>query len=124
MKRQTTVEQICAVINTYINATYTSDIPALRSAFHKDAHMTGYLGDNLLIGTPEPFFDDMGSGPSMQSQNAPYKADIVLLSVTGRIASAVVRETGFRGSGTLENHFQLIEDCGNWSIISKNFTTV
>ena len=120
----TEVERVREVVQRYIDATYRADIPALKSCFHKDARMTGYLGDMLLVGTPDPFFEDMGSAPSMESKGDPYKAEIRALSVTGRIADAVVYETGFRGDGVLEDHFHLICDNGVWSIISKNFTTI
>jgi len=118
------IEKIREVVQRYIDATYEADIPALRSCFHKEARMTGFLGDQLLIGTPEPFFQDMASTPSMKSNGDPYNAIICSLSSTGRIGYAVVLETGFRGSGVIENHFQLIYDEGKWSIISKNFTTI
>lgn len=118
------VERVRAVVQRYIDATYQADIPALKSCFHREARMTGYLGDTLQIGTPQPFFDDMGSAPSMESKGDPYHAEIRSLSVTGSIASAVVYETGFRGNGVLEDHFQLILEQGEWSIISKNFTTL
>lgn len=120
----TEVEQVRGVVQRYIDATFSADIPALRSCFHKDARMTGYLGDMLLLGTPEPFFADMGSTPSMESKGDPYRAEIRALSVSGKIADAVVYETSFRGNGILEDHFQLISDGGVWSIIAKNFTTL
>ncbi len=118
------VERVRAVVQRYIDATYQADIPALKSCFHKDARMTGYLGDMLLLGTPDPFFEDMGSAPSMESKGDPYKAEIRGLNVVGKIADAIVYETGFRGDGVLEDHFHLINDGGEWYIISKNFTTL
>lgn len=117
-------EQVLTVLNNYMKGTYMSNVPLLRSLFHKDAHMTGYLGDDLLIGIPEPFFTDMAQGQSMKVMGCPYKGQVVSLSVNDRIASAVVREDGFRGSVTLENHFQLLHEDGKWLIISKNFTTL
>lgn len=118
------VERVRAVVQRYIDATYKADIPALKSCFHKDARMTGYLGDMLLVGTPDPFFTDMGSAPSMESKGDPYKAEIRGLNVVGKIADAIVYETGFRGDGVLEDHFHLIYDGGEWYIISKCFTTL
>ena len=51
--------KIQEVLLNYINGTYESDIPLLKSCFHENAKMTGYLGDTLVDGTPEPFFEDM-----------------------------------------------------------------
>lgn len=118
------VEQVREVVQRYIQGTYQADVELLKSVFHPQARMTGYLGDTLLMGTPEPFLQDMGSAPSMASRGDPYHAEIRELNVTGRIASAIVYETGFRGSGVLEDHFQLLCEDGVWSIISKNFTTL
>ncbi|MEG1857395.1 MAG: nuclear transport factor 2 family protein [Pseudoflavonifractor sp.] len=120
----TEVERVRSVVQRYIDCTYKADIPGLKSCFHSAARMTGYLGDTLLVGTPDPFFEDMGSEASMESKGDPYKAEIRALTVTGRIAEAVVYETGFRGNGVLEDHFQLLNDGGVWSIIAKNFTTI
>ncbi|MCQ1530439.1 nuclear transport factor 2 family protein [Lutispora saccharofermentans] len=118
------VENVREVIHRYINGTYKADIPVLESVFHKDARMAGYLGDMLLIGTPAPFIEDMASAPSMESMGNPYKAEIRSLSVTGLIANVIVYETGFRGNVSLEDHFHLICDGGEWKIISKTFTTI
>lgn len=118
------VEQVREVIQRYITGTYKADVEMLAGVFHPQARMTGYLGDMLLLGTPEPFLQDMGSAPSMESTGAPYRAEIRELTVTGRIASVILYETGFRGDGVLEDHFQLLLEDGRWSIISKNFTTL
>ena len=63
--------KIQEVLLNYINGTYESDIPLLKSCFHENAKMTGYLGDTLVDGTPEPFFEDMASGPSMALRKDP-----------------------------------------------------
>ena len=118
------VEQVREVVQRYITGTYKADVEMLADVFHPQARMTGYLGETLLLGTPEPFLQDMASAPSMESTGAPYHAEIRELTVTGRIASVVLYETGFRGDGVLEDHFQLLLEDGKWSIISKNFTTL
>lgn len=118
------VEQVREVVQRYITGTYQADVDMLADVFHPQAHMTGYLGDTLLLGTPEPFLQDMTSAPSMAASGVPYHAEIRELTVTGRIASVVLYETGFRGDGVLEDHFQLLQENGKWSIISKNFTTL
>jgi len=118
------VEQVRTVIQRYIDGTYRADIPELRSVFHPHARMTGFLGEEFLLGTPEPFFQDMASAPSMESQGTNYHAEIRELTIAGRIASVVLYETGFRGEGVLEDHFQLVCLKGTWSILSKNFTTL
>lgn len=118
------VEKVREVLDRYIKGTYTADIPMLESVFHKEARMTGYLGDQLLIGTPAPFIEDMGSQASMKEQGHPYQAEVRDVEVNGGVARATVYETGFRGSAELVDHFHLLCENGEWKIISKTFTTI
>ena len=116
--------KIQEVLLNYIKGTYESHIPLLRSCFHESDKMTGYLGDTLVDGTPEPFFEDMASGPSMALGKEPYEAEIQFIHITGRTASAAVHETGFRGNTCLTDYFQLLKlEDGSWKIVSKTFTT-
>lgn len=112
------------VVNTYIKGTYTADVELLRSVFHEKASMTGYLGDELLVGGPQPFIEDIRSQPSMESNGDPYESETVSKIVVGNIADVVIRESGFRGVLKLENHFHLINDGTRWWIISKLFTVI
>lgn len=118
------VEQIREVLERYMEGTYTANIPMLESVFHKEARMVGYLGDQLLIGTPAPFIEDMGSQPSMKELGHNYQAEVQDLEVNGNVARASVHETGFRGNGELIDHFHLLYENGEWKIISKTFTTI
>ena len=116
--------KIQEVLLNYIKGTYESHIPLLRACFHESAKMIGYLGDTLVDGTPEPFFEDMASGPSMALGKEPYEAEIQFIHITGRTASAAVHETGFRGNTCLTDYFQLLKlEDGSWKIVSKTFTT-
>lgn len=112
------------VIDAYIKGTYTADIDLLQSVFHEKARMTGYLGNELLIGDPQPFIEDIGSQASMESNGDPYESEIVSKVIVGKIANVVIRESGFRGTLKLEDHFHLINDGSRWWIISKLFTVI
>jgi len=118
------IEQVQEVLSRYMEGTYTANIPMLESVFHKDARMVGYLGDQLLIGTPAPFIEDMGSQASMKEQGHNYQAEVRDVEVNGNVAKATVHETGFRGSAELVDHFHLLCENGEWKIISKTFTTI
>ncbi len=96
MKHQ--IEAVYEVLERYMEGTYTADIPMLESVFHQEARMTGYLGDQLIMGTPAPFLEDMASQASMKEQGQEYRADIRNVEVNGNVASATVHERGFRGS--------------------------
>ncbi len=120
------LKKVMAVIESYIEGTYRADTDLLKNIFHKDAKMTGYLGGRLLVGTPEPFFEDLKAHPPMSDNKDPYQVDIRAINLAARIASVVIFESGFFGEGRIETHFHLIkgEDSGHWKIVSKLFTTV
>lgn len=118
------MEQVKEVLKRYMEGTYTANIPMLKSVFHKEARMVGYLGEQLLIGTPEPFIADMGSQASMKELGQPYQAEIRDVEVNGGVAKATIHETGFRGSVELVDHFHLLCENGEWKIVSKTFTTI
>lgn len=122
MNNQT--EKVREILERYIKGTYTADVPLLKSVFHKEARMVGYLGDQLLIGTPAPFFEDMGSQASMEELGQTYHGEIRDLEVNGNVAKATIHETGFRGSAELVNHFHLLCENGEWKIVSKTFTVI
>jgi len=86
--------------------------------------MAGYLGDQLIVGSPESFFTDIGSRPAMAETGAPYEYEVAGIHVAGRVASARVEESGFFGQASFVNYFQLLNDGGRWSIVSKTFQTV
>lgn len=106
----------------YVDAVYRGDLAALRKCFHPCASMSGYLGEELLTGGPERFFEDIGDTPSMESTGAPYVAETVSIEVVGDAASVRIDETGFFGSLSFSNWFHLIKDeGGEWRIVSKLF---
>ncbi len=117
------MKAVLEVLEAYREGTYKADMDLLKSAFHKEARMAGFLAGEYIVGTPEPFFDDIASHPSMLESKAPYQLEVKAALVTGKIASLVVLETGFFGEGVIETHFHMVKDDG-WKIISKLFTTL
>lgn len=122
MKKKQTIEGVKAVIADYIDGTYTADEGKLRSVFHENAIMSGYLEGQEMVTTPEAFIEDVISQKSMKDTNAPYTSELLEVSITGRIATAVIKETGFFGNMCFEDHFHLIYE-KEWKIVSKLFTT-
>ena len=111
------------VVQQYIDGTYQGDVKALKDCFHPKAVMNGYLGDQLLVGGPEPFFENIENNPSMAEGGAPYQGEIASLDVVGNVASVTIKETGFGGTMVFTDYFHLLKDQGEWKIISKTFTT-
>ena len=123
MNCHTAMNEVKAVIQAYIDGTYEADVEKLKSVFAKNAVMNGYLGPDCVLATPSVFVDDIASAPSMKSAGDAYDAQIESIHIEGDIASVVVSETGFRGSATLVDIFQLVKIDGAWKIVSKLFTT-
>lgn len=125
MSNYTELQNVKKVIENYIKGSYEADVDLLKEVFHKDAKMSGHMGGDVLIGTPEPFFQDLQSRPSMKDAKDNYNAEILSINITGGIASAVIYQTGFFGDGCIEDHFHLMKDeGGEWKIVSKIFTTL
>lgn len=118
------MKAIRIIIDKYIAGTYEGDIDKLRDVFDKKAVMNGYLGSNIVIGTPELFIKDIASSVSMKENCTQYNAEIESMRIDGNIATVCLTETGFRGDGTMVNQFHLIKREGKWRIISKLFTTI
>ncbi len=108
----------------YVDAVRRADAPVLRGLFHPGASMNGYLGDEFLAGTPEPFFADIESHPSMAESGAAYNGQISQIQVAGRAASATLEETGFFGSTHFINYFHLVKIANEWKVISKTFASL
>lgn len=108
------------IAEAYIKATYEGDVVVLRELFHKTAVMNGFLGGQLVIGSPEPFFSQLEGNPSLKSAGAPYQAKIEHSHCSGKIGSVTIAETGF-GDMSFTNYLHLLFADGKWTIVSKTF---
>jgi hypothetical protein len=113
-----------AVMERYVEAAFKADVDTLRELFHPAAVMSGYLGDDLLAGSPEPFLADLRGRPSMESVGAAYKADILDIHASSLTASLRLEETGFFGVASFVNYFHLLKVDGEWKIVSKTFQSI
>jgi hypothetical protein len=115
--RVTAAAAVRAVIDKYVEGSRRGDAALLRSIFDPGAIMVGYLAGSLLRGSPEPFFEHVARGEAA----APgYSAEIVEIHVDGRTASATLVESGFAGLDFIDR-FHLVEEHGQWKIVSKLF---
>ncbi|MGR3502357.1 nuclear transport factor 2 family protein [Pseudaestuariivita sp.] len=117
MTRTADAQAITAVIQDYIQGTKDRDIAKLKEVFHPNAVMAGYLGPNLLAGSPDPFYAHLEANPHAPD---PYAGEIVGISVTGRIATAELHEDNLYGMAFV-NHFHLLNEDGTWRITAKLF---
>lgn len=124
MNNHAEMTAIRAVIQDYIDGTYTADTDKLKGVFHEKAVMNGFLGPDCVLAGPSVFIQDIASAPSMESAGDAYDAQIESIAVEGDVATVVLTETGFRGEAALTDFFHLIKGDDGWKIISKLFTTV
>lgn len=118
------LEALKLLIEKYFKAVYEADVPTLKEIFHEKASMNGYLGDMLLVGTPEPFFADLSSKPSMAETKIDCRMVIKSINCTGKIANVVMKVDGFYGVACIEDMFHLIKENDEWKIVCKTFTTL
>ena len=76
------------VIQNYIDGTYQGNVKLLRDCLHKNTVMNGYLEDQLLLGGPELFFENIENNPSMAEGDTPYKGEITSIDVVGAMWQA------------------------------------
>ncbi|MBV6658839.1 MAG: nuclear transport factor 2 family protein [Devosiaceae bacterium] len=106
-----------AVIDAYGALTKARDVDGLRALFHPNAVMSGWLGPNMLVGSPDPFFDYVANNAVADS----YTAQTTASEVKDGIAMIRIEEENLFGMDFI-NHFHLVRDeAGNWQITAKLF---
>jgi Putative lumazine-binding len=113
------IAAVRAVVDAYTVASNTADPVACAATFHPKGVMNGFLGDTLLVGGPEPFYDALKQG----GPSPAYTSETTSITVTGRIATATMVEDGLLGANFV-THLQLLKSEGEWRIIAKLFTTI
>ena len=120
MSYVTEIEAVKAVIQNYSDGTYNRDLALLKSAFHPEAIMTGFRGDDLLLGSPAPFFDRIESEPAFKESGVDFRSEITSIVVNNCVASVTLEESGYFGMD-ITDYFQLVKVDGAWKILSKLF---
>ncbi len=95
------------VIENYIKGSYTADTDLLKRCFHPDALMSGYYRGDLERRSPEPFFDQLDSGPSSESSGEAYQAEVSFVHMSVAVASAVGGDDIIPGTNYV-NHWHLL----------------
>lgn len=113
-------EAIRAVIRKYYEGARDGNLALVQSVFHPKALMSGYLQGQLLVGTPEPFFEAVRTAPAPAKSGEPYRFEIVRLDLAGPIAAVTIEEGPYLGMQFTE-FMHLIEADDRWQIVSKTF---
>ena len=104
----------------YYQSLCTSDPDAVRSVFHPNARITGYLPDGLHEMTVEEFAGFVQSQqPSPDESGADSMLDILSIEVAGDTAAVRIREV-YLGM-TFVDTFGMLQVDGQWLIYNKLF---
>ena len=108
-------------IADYADGMRTGNIESLKRAFHEQAILCGYLGDELIAAPIVALYDWVGANPAPVATGDPYDCEVLEIEVTNRVAAASVRETLHQE--TVIDHFHLLKVSERWWIVSKLWDT-
>lgn len=107
---------ITEVLEHYLAGARSGRGDDMRPAFHTDATVFGYVGDDLFAGPIEQLFawnDD--NGPARELQ-----ADIADIHITGSVATVRIELDNWTGN-RFTDLFTLLKVSGEWKIMNKVF---
>ncbi|MEO7271197.1 MAG: nuclear transport factor 2 family protein [Vicinamibacterales bacterium] len=89
----------------------------MKGAFHEQAILCGYLGDDLIAAPIAALFAWVDGNPSPDASGTPFSCEVLAIEVTGRVAHAKVRESD--AHGVVIDYFHLLKVGATWSITSR-----
>ena len=107
---------IAEVVQHYIDGAKSGRGDDMRPAFHEDATIFGYVGDDLFAGPIQQLFDwndENGAAPELQARIA----SIDLIDTVATVRLELDNWTGHR----FTDLFTLLKVDGEWKIMNKVF---
>ena len=117
MEKRSEEKGIRGAIAHYADGMRTHSVETLKQGFHEQAILSGYLGDDLIAGPIAELYAWVEANPAPSATGDPYTCEILGIDVTGRVATATVREIDHHGA--VIDYFHLLKIGDRWSIISK-----
>ena len=109
-------DAIAETVRRYVEGGRSGRGDDMRAAFHPDATIFGYIGDELFSGPIQKLFDwNDQNGPATELQSRLAGVD-----VEGTIATARLELDDWTGH-KFTDMFTLLKTDGGWKIISKVF---
>lgn len=109
-------EAIEATIKFYVEGARSGSGKVMKSAFHADATIFGYIGEDLFAGPIQKLFDwNDANGPA-----SGLVAKISHIDIVGSAASARVETENWTGH-KFTDFFNLLKVNGEWKIMNKIF---
>jgi non-specific serine/threonine protein kinase len=104
-------------VEHYIEGMRTHQVDRLQAGFHQVAVLSGYLGDEMIAAPIAALYDWVSANPAPAETGEAFTCSILAIELTGRVATATVRETSHDGS--VIDYFHLLKAEGRWWIVSK-----
>src|SRR5687767_10036718 len=104
-------------VQHYVEGMRTHKVDGLKEGFHQQAILCGYLGDEVIAAPIEALYDWVAANPAPAETGELFDCSILAIEVTGRVATATLRERSHEG--TVIDYFHLLKDNGRWWIVSK-----
>jgi putative lumazine-binding protein len=109
-------DAIARAIQSYVDGGKSGRSDEMRKAFHPDATIFGYAGDDLFAGPIQKLFDWVDqNGPATELQ-----AQLAGIDVADTIATVRLELDNWSGR-RFTDMFTLLKIDGEWKIISKVF---
>ena len=109
-------EAIAEVVQHYIDGARSGKGEDMKPAFHEDATIFGYAGDDLFAGPIQLLFDwNDNNGPASELDDR-----IASIDLAGTVATVRLELDNWTGS-RFTDLFTLLKVDGEWKIINKVF---
>ena len=109
-------DAIARAIQHYVDGAKSGRGDDMKPAFHPDATIFGFIGDELFSGPIQKLFDwNDGNGPATD-----LVARLAGVDVTGTVATARLELDNWTGH-RFTDMFTLLEVDGEWKIVNKVF---
>ena len=109
-------DAIAMTVQHYIDGAKSGKGDDMKPAFHKDATIFGYAGDDLFAGPIQQLFDwNDGNGPATELQ-----ARIASIDLIDTVATVRLELDNWTGS-RFTDLFTLLKVDGKWQIMNKVF---
>ena len=115
-EREKEHDLIAGVVQHYLNGAKSGKGDDMKPAFHEDATIFGYVGEDLFAGPIQKLFDwNDANGPAARLQ-----ARIASTNVVGTVASVRLELENWAGH-RFTDLFTLLKVEGEWKIMNKVF---
>ena len=100
-------------IDKYADGMKNANVESLKKAFHELAILCGYIEEEMIAAPIQGLYD------WVEANNLPesYSCTVLGIEITGRVATAKIRETDMHGD--VIDHIHLLKVGERWWIVSK-----